>query len=319
MFKQRILRLGTRGSQLALAQTQIVSTWLQQHNPDLVLETVIITTGGDQQPDVPLTELGRTTQTRRRTAGGSFVKEIENALLAEQIDIAVHSLKDLPAELPAGLELCCPLPRQDARDALVGGSLENLPAGARIGTGSPRRQMQLAYWRPDCQFDQLRGNVGTRLEKLAHGKFSAVVLAMAGLNRLGLTSQPSVLQQVFPLSFEQCLPSAGQAIIGLEYRSSQTWIGQLCQAHSCPDTNYCATAERCVLQHLGLGCSAPLAVFAEYANGQIRIRCRLGRSQADEPSPAEPWIAVEVWGPVRDTLRLAASAADLCRRRLARP
>lgn len=245
------LVLATRGSQLALAQAQWAARHLEQCHPGLKVELQIIKTTGDKILDVPLAKVG---------GKGLFVKEIEEALLAGEADLAVHSMKDMPADLPPGLGIAAITQREDPRDAFIsrgGGSLAELPQGGRIGTSSLRRQAQLLALRPDLAIEPLRGNVETRLRKLDELKLDAVVLAAAGLNRLGLNDLPAQ-----PLDANLVIPAVGQGALGLECRAgdpaTRERAGQLNHA----DAQVCVAAERAFLARLEGGCQVPIAGHA---------------------------------------------------------
>jgi hydroxymethylbilane synthase len=256
------LRLGTRGSKLALAQAHRLKADLTQLHSDLEVEIVTVRTSGDQG---------------NRERLGAFVREIQEALLENRVDVALHCLKDLPTQEIPGLELSAYLEREDAADTIItrGTDWRDLPEGSTIGTGSVRRTSQLAFHRPDLKFKPLVGNVDTRLRKLQEGEYDAIVLAIAGLKRLGAleTWQESEYRSlcVEPLGDDVMLPAPGQAILVLETRSgdggSQDWIRGL---HH-PDTKRCAVAERSFLQAFGGGCSVPIAAKATIANGELNL------------------------------------------------
>lgn len=245
-----MIQIGTRGSALARAQAEHVTTRLAALGHDA--EPVVIQTTGDRVLDRPLADVG---------GKGAFLKEIEEALLAGEIDLAVHSLKDVPTVVPRGLALCAFLERADPRDALLSASrlgLEQLPAGARVGTSSLRRRAQILALRPDLAVVELRGNVDTRLRKLGEGQCDALVLAMAGLLRLGRENE--VVQPLDPVVL---LPAPGQGVIALECRAddAELWA-QVSPLHHGPSAR-AATAERGFLAALGGDCNVPLAAFAE--------------------------------------------------------
>ncbi len=256
---KKILRVGTRGSKLALAQTGWVITQIRKRFPDLAVDTVIIKTKGDKITDVPLARIG---------GKGLFVKEIEEALLREEIDLAVHSLKDVPSELPRGLELVAFPEREDPRDALIGSgvkSILDLPRGARVGTSSLRRQAQLRRLRPDLRILPLRGNVDTRLRKLQEGQYEAILLAEAGLRRLGIS-----VERV-SLPTEEMLPAVGQGILALEIRSDDVETREIVSFLHHPETAFCAQAERAFLRRMEGGCQVPLAAHARLSDGQLYL------------------------------------------------
>jgi hydroxymethylbilane synthase len=258
-----IVRIGTRGSRLALAQAQEVWDRLRHvhHLEDAACDIRIIKTSGDRIQDRPLSEAG---------GKGLFTKEIEDALIAGDIDLAVHSMKDMPTVLPRGLTVPCLLPRGDVRDAFISfkaKSLAELPAGARVGTSSLRRAAQVRRLRPDLQVVAFRGNVDTRLKKLADGIVDATLLACAGLNRLGLQSQITA-----PMSLEDLLPAVAQAAIGIEIRADDEAIAKLIAPLNHEPTALCVTAERAFLEHLEGSCRTPIAGLAELADGRLVFR-----------------------------------------------
>jgi len=243
------MRLGTRGSPLALAQANGVAARLRGLGADV--EVVTIRTEGDRLAEVKLAAVG---------GKGLFVKEIEEALLGGAIDVAVHSLKDLPAEVPAGLVLAAFLEREDPRDVLVtptGAPVEALPVGATIGTSSARRRAILLSLRPDLVIEPMRGNVDTRLRKLAGGGWDGVMLAAAGLRRLGLA--PAFAQ---PLDPDVFVPAVGQGIIGVEIRAADDAARALVERLDHVPTRACALAERAYLGRLGASCNTPMAGHA---------------------------------------------------------
>ena len=248
------LRIATRGSPLALRQAELVAAGLRRAWPGLTVELYPIRTSGDRLPQANLAAVG---------GKGLFVKEIEDALLAGQVEVAVHSLKDLPAGIPAGLELAAYPERDDPRDVLVtrtGEGLPGLPAGARVGTSSLRRKVQLLARRPDLQAEPIRGNVDTRLRKLDEGSYDAVVLAAAGLRRLGLEPPGAVV-----LAPDEMLPAVGQGVLGVEARADDAGTRRLVAALDHPETRAAATAERTFLAAIGGSCTTPLAAYAWYA------------------------------------------------------
>jgi hydroxymethylbilane synthase len=245
-----VLTVGTRGSALALAQTELVLAALRQRWPDLETRVERITTTGDARRDVPLSALGR----------GAFVSEIEAALRERRIDIAVHSAKDLPSRLGAGLRVGAVLERADPRDVLVSRDasiLRDLPIGARVGTGSPRRACQLRAARPDLDVRDVRGNVDTRLRKLAAGDFDALVLAAAGLIRLGRAEEATEW-----LDAAVMLPAVAQGAIAVELRAGDQDVLDLISSINHPVTAVAVTAERAFLARLGAGCTAAVAAYA---------------------------------------------------------
>jgi hydroxymethylbilane synthase len=238
-----MLTIGSRGSQLALWQARWVESRLSEHG--IACRVEIIRTTGDKITDVPLAKVG---------VKGLFTKEIEEALLSGQIDLAVHSLKDLPTELPAGLELAAIPEREDARDAMVGGRLADLRGGARVGTSSLRRSAQLRRIRPDLNIESVRGNVDTRLRKLDEGQFEAIVMAAAGLKRLGWEDR---IAEILPPQI-MC-PAPGQGALAIETRSGESSAFAVLE-HA--PTRAAINAERAVLASLGGGCQVPIGAYA---------------------------------------------------------
>lgn len=244
------IRIGTRGSKLALAQTAWVKAQIEEQYPNIRIETVLIKTSGD-----------RFSETNIRAIGGKgiFTKEIEDALLSGEIDFAVHSMKDLPTELPAGLMVTAIPKREDPRDVLVsahGTRLNQISAGARIGTGSLRRSAQILHYRQDLSVMPIRGNVDTRLNKLDRGEFDALVMAAAGLKRIG--REEKITEYI---SNEICLSAAGQGALGLESRQDDPIREQLSFLHD-PVSFAEVSAERSFLQRLGGGCHVPVGASA---------------------------------------------------------
>lgn len=254
------LVIGTRGSQLAVWQAEWVRARLLEVAPHLTVRLERIKTSGDKITDVPLAAIG---------GKGLFVKEIEEALLDGRVDLAVHSMKDVPTLLPAGLELLCVPAREDARDALIsrtGAPLEKLPRGARIGTSSLRRQAQLLHRRPDLSVEMLRGNLDTRLRRLKRGDYDAIVLAAAGLRRLGLAGEVSEY-----LSAEVSLPAIGQGALGIEGRSDDARVRAVIAPLDHEPTRLAVTAERALLERLEGGCQVPIAAHASLSGGWLTL------------------------------------------------
>jgi hydroxymethylbilane synthase len=264
------LRIGTRGSPLARVQAALVCRALEAAHPKLAapgaLQVVAITTTGDRVRDRPLAELG---------GKGLFCKEIETALLDKSIDVAVHSMKDLPTWLPVGLTIGAVLAREDARDVLIvrgAGGLESLPQRALVGSASLRRQAQLLARRPDLRVATLRGNVETRLRKLAAGEVDATLLALAGLRRLGIMPAGAVV-----LAPEAMLPAVGQGAIGIECRADDARTRALLAAIDDPPTSACVGAERALLAALDGSCHTPIAGYAEADGTELRLRALIAR------------------------------------------
>ncbi|MEW6666776.1 MAG: hydroxymethylbilane synthase [Thermodesulfobacteriota bacterium] len=253
-----ILRIGTRGSKLALTQSTWVKERIESAHPDLTVTLTRIQTTGDKVLDSSLSRIG---------GKGLFVKEIEEALLRNEVDLAVHSMKDVPGDLPGDLDLSAYPEREDPRDALVttdARSLSDLPGGSAVGTGSLRRSSQLLHIRPDLRIVPLRGNVDTRLRKLAAGDFQAIVLAVAGLKRLGLSSAVS-----YVLPPEQVLPAIGQGALGLETRKGDHATRGLIHFLNHEDTETTVRAERALLKALGGGCQVPIAGRARLEGEEV--------------------------------------------------
>ena len=263
--------IGSRGSQLALCQADWVREKLTAAGHEVAIE--IIRTSGDKlQTYPPAQPLPASIAQIVAEAGtkGLFIKEIEEALLAGQVDLAVHSLKDLPAILPAGLILAAVPPREDARDALIsagGKPFEMLPEGARVGTGSPRRQAQLRRLRADLDIIPLRGNLTTRLRKLEEGDCAALVLAAAGLHRLGLRSHITAY-----FSFDEICPAVGQGALAIEIREDRAELARAAILLDDPPTHLAVRAERAMLRRLGGGCQVPIAAHANFEDGQLHLR-----------------------------------------------
>jgi hydroxymethylbilane synthase len=257
------LRIGSRGSQLALWQANHISARLRERGHEVEIE--VIHTTGDKITDVPLAQVG----TKGGLGKGIFTKEIEEALAAGLVDLAVHSLKDLPTELPPGFEITAITKREDARDAFCSRYYENfqkLPHGARVGTSSLRRQAQLKVVRPDLEIHPLRGNVDTRLRKLEEGEYDAIILASAGLKRLGRTE---LVKQIIPA--EIMCPAAGQGALGIEIRDGDAATREYVSFLNDPESRAAATCERALLNRLGGGCQVPIGAFAEMKNGKLHL------------------------------------------------
>jgi hydroxymethylbilane synthase len=257
------LRIGSRGSQLALWQANHISALLRTRGHEVEIE--IIHTTGDKITDVPLAQVG----TKGGLGKGIFTKEIEEALANGRVDLAVHSLKDLPTELPPGFEIAAVTKREDARDAFCSAhfaKIEDLPQGARIGTSSLRRQAQLKAIRPDLDIHPLRGNVDTRLSKLEQGEYDAIILASAGLQRLGKTE---LIKQIMPV--EIMCPAAGQGALGIEIRKGDSAIAHYLEFLNDIAARAATTCERALLNRLGGGCQVPIGAFAEIRRGKLHL------------------------------------------------
>jgi hydroxymethylbilane synthase len=257
------LRIGTRGSALALWQANHIREKLAQlHGREA--ELVRIRTSGDRFQGASIAQIGAETGTK-----GIFIKEIEDALLKGEVDLAVHSMKDVPTETPAGLVFSAVTKREDPRDCLIsrnGRGLAELAAGSTIGTSSLRRQAQLRQRRPDLEVADLRGNVDTRLKKVAAGEFDAIVLAVAGVTRLGARER---ITEILPA--EIMLPAVGQGALGIETREDDREISRLAAALNDKETQACVITERALLRELEGGCQVPLGAWAQISEGQIRI------------------------------------------------
>lgn len=287
------LRLGTRGSALARAQTTLVASQLKELNPGLAVEEVIVRTRGDAMLGSPIHELG---------GKGLFVKEIEDALLQGEIDAAVHSLKDLPSDLPEGLILASIPEREEPWDALVsrgGESIRGLAPGSRVGTSSLRRIAQIRRYRSDLEIVELRGNVDTRLEKVAAGEMEAAVLALAGLKRLGIEERATE-----SLAPELMLPAAGQGALAIETRVDDAATRSLMDRLEHPVTKRAVMAERAVMARLEGGCQLPLAVFAEMRKAGFQLKARLASVDG------ERMVEKERTGAPDDAARLAEDLAE---------
>lgn len=253
--------IATRESQLALWQAEHIKARLLALHPGLEVELLGMTTQGDQILDSPLSRIG---------GKGLFVKELEAAMAEGRADLAVHSIKDVPMELPPGFELAAITEREDPRDAFVSkkyARLADLPSGARVGTSSLRRQAQLRAAFPALDVDTLRGNVNTRLRKLEEGQYDAILLAAAGLKRLGLEQHIRAI-----LAPEESLPAVGQGALGIEIRSGQPELAALLAALNDAETAACVRAERAMSRMLQGGCQAPIGGYAELRGGRLHLR-----------------------------------------------
>ncbi|MDX6020773.1 hydroxymethylbilane synthase [Scandinavium sp. V105_16] len=289
----KVLRIATRQSPLALWQAYYVKDRLIASHPGLQVELVPMVTRGDVILDTPLAKVG---------GKGLFVKELELALLEGRADIAVHSMKDVPVEFPPGLGLTTICERDDPRDAFVSNrfaSLDALPVGSVVGTSSLRRQCQLAAERPDLVIRSLRGNVGTRLSKLDNGDYDAIILAVAGLKRLGLENR---IRQA--LSPEQSLPAVGQGAVGIECRLDDQHTRALLAPLNHTDTAVRVCAERAMNTRLEGGCQVPIGSYAELSNGEIWLRALVGAPDGSQ------LVRGERRGPAEDAEKLGISLAE---------
>lgn len=260
MAQSRTIKVGTRGSALALTQSKWVVARLKERHPEASIETVIIKTTGDKLSHAPLSQIG---------GKGVFVKEIEEALLRQEIDLAVHSLKDMPAEIPDGLDIPVVPLREDARDALVsrgGRKLAQLPRGARIGTGSLRRGCQLKHLFGHFEIVPIRGNLDTRIRKLEAENLDAVVVALAGMNRMGMAEK---VTEIIPETI--LVPAIGQGALGLEVRKDDGHVLKLISFMDDPESRFAIRAERAFLKCFGGGCQLPIAARAQVTGDVVSL------------------------------------------------
>lgn len=286
------LVIGTRGSKLALWQANYIAHRLTEQYPGMEVTLQHVVTTGDKILDVPLAKIG---------GKGLFTKELELAMMNGEIDLAVHSLKDMPTELPPGLTLAAITEREDCRDALISpkhGTIDNLPRGARIGTSSLRRKAQLLNHRPDLQISDLRGNLDTRIKKLETENLDAILLAQAGLVRLGWEN---LITQTIP--FEICLPAVGQGALAIEARQEDQEVLQLLKFLDDDETRAATTAERAFLNELEGGCQVPIGVYGRIEEGELYLDARI--------------IAVDGNTMLSDTINGSPAIADELGRRLA--
>ena len=288
-----ILRIATRKSKLALWQAHFIKAELQRFHPGLTVELLGMTTKGDKILDVPLAKVG---------GKGLFVKELEQAMLEGRADIAVHSMKDVPMEFPEGLGLAVICAREDPTDAFVSNHfnyLEELPKGAKVGTSSLRRQLQIKALRPDLQLLDLRGNVNTRLAKLDAGEYDAIILASAGLMRLDF--QHRIQSR---LTDAQCLPAGGQGAVGVECRLEDAATKALLAPLHHKDSADRVMAERALNKRLEGGCQVPIACFAELEGDQLWLRGLVGEVDGSRV------LTTEIRGPRADAETLGIAAAE---------
>jgi len=280
------LRIGTRGSALALWQANHIREKLAELH-GVESELVRIRTSGDRFQGASIAQIGAETG-----AKGVFIKEIEDALLKGEVDLAVHSMKDVPTETPGGLIFSAVTKREDPRDCLIsrdGRGLAELAAGSKMGTSSLRRQAQLRQRRPDLEVADLRGNVDTRLKKVAAGEFDAIILAVAGVTRLGARER---ITEILPA--EVMLPAVGQGALGIETRESDAEISRLVASLNDAETQACVITERALLRELEGGCQVPLGAWAQISEGQIRVAACLLSLDGKE------CLRRELTGPVDD-------------------
>ena len=269
MRNRPVLVIGSRGSRLALTQTGFVQAEIRRMVPEIEIRVEIIKTSADKNIEASLRESGAGT--------GVFVKELENALSREEIDIAVHSMKDVPTTIMEGLRIAAVPAREDARDALISNlcipdtpqgefTLFSLPMGARVGTGSFRRQAQLLALRPDLRIMDIRGNIDTRVMKVKNGEYDVVALAVAGLRRLGMQNQISCT-----LSYEEMLPAPGQGALAVEVRADDVYVNEIAKTLNHHPTALAVAVERDFLERMGGGCNVPIAVYARIRDGVLKI------------------------------------------------
>lgn len=288
------VKIGTRGSKLALSQTNFVAAGLKKAAPEIDIEVCVIKTRGDIMQDVSLLQIG---------GQGVFVKEIEEALLSGSIDLAVHSMKDVPGEIPGELIFPAILQREDVRDVLVTRGrvkFEFLPKGAKIGTGSQRRGAQIKSFMPDVEIVPLRGNIDTRLKKIETENLTGVVLAAAGLKRLGYGE---VITQFLPT--EIMLPAVGQGALGVQVRKNDAALAELCARLNHNTTAAEVTAERAYLQALGGGCRLPIAAYGLMEGKRLTLEGLLA-----SPNGAEV-LRDKVWGEPGEAEALGRRLADM--------
>ena len=301
----KALRIGTRGSPLALWQARSIAEALRQTG-GIETELVLIKTSGDKFQQTSFSQMG---------SKGVFIKELEDALMDRRVDLAVHSMKDLPTELPDGLTIAAICKREDVRDALLsstGASLETLPQNARVGTSSLRRQSQLLYARSDLRMLEIRGNVDTRIEKLKRGDFDAIVLAKAGLDRLGLSGN---ISQVLP--HEVSLPAAGQGAIGIEARADDGETLRVLAALNDSETRSGVSAERAALAGLEGGCQVSIGAWGRFEHGALALDVVVlspdGKQRLWEKSSGAPEEAEMIGKRVANKLRQRGAASLLTR------
>ena len=293
MSTQQTIRIATRQSPLAMWQAEFVRDRLMEAHPDLQVELLGMTTQGDQILNSPLAKIG---------GKGLFVKELEVSMLNGESDIAVHSMKDVPVEFPDGLHLAVICEREDPRDAFVSNkyqTLDELPQGARVGTSSLRRQCQLREKRPDLEIIDLRGNVNTRLRKLDEGQYDAIILAAAGLIRLGFNDRITQF-----LETDISLPAIGQGAVGIECRTDDERVNNLLAPLNDPDTYTRVIAERAMNNRLEGGCQVPIAGHAVLEGDSLNLRGLVGQPDASEI------IRGEISGPASEAEQLGVKLAD---------
>ncbi len=292
-MQKNLVRIATRRSPLALWQAEYVKSALERAHPGIRVELIKMATQGDKILDTPLAKVG---------GKGLFVKELEQGMLRGEVDIAVHSMKDVPVDFPEGLHLAVICPREDPRDAFVSNrfaSFDSLPEGARVGTSSLRRQCQLRRRRPDLRILDLRGNVNTRLQKLDDGEYDAIILAAAGLIRLGFQTR---IGEYLPPAVS--LPAIGQGAVGIECRVDDERIHELLAPLDDETTRIRIIAERAMNRRLEGGCQVPIAGFAELEGNRLWLRGRVGRPDGSE------LIEEEIRGEASEAETLGTTLAD---------
>lgn len=298
------IRIATRNSPLALWQAHFIESKLKQSNPELEVQIIGMTTQGDKMLNRSLSKVG---------GKGLFMKELEQALLANEADIAVHSMKDVTVTLPEGLTIAAVCERENPHDAFVSNhyqSLQELPAGAKVGTSSLRRSSQLAHHFPELEIIGLRGNVNTRLSKLDNGEYDAIILAAAGLIRLQMNDR---IKQYIPV--EQSLPAVGQGIVGIECRQDDTPVIELLKALNNEESSICLEAERQMNAVLNGGCQVPIAGYAVLDQGEIWLRGLVAEVDGSrllfEQMRAKTGQAADLGGKVAESLLLQGASAIL--------
>lgn len=289
----RTIRIATRKSALALWQAEYVKTRLEAFHPNINVKLVPMVSRGDKLLDSPLAKIG---------GKGLFVKELETALLENEADIAVHSMKDVPMDFPEGLGLYCICEREDPRDAFVSNkynSIDELPKGAIVGTSSLRRQAQLLTYRPDLTIHFLRGNVNTRLAKLDANEYDGIILAAAGLIRLELANR---IRSYIPV--EMSLPAVGQGAVGIEARTSDTELHELLEPLHHQQTALCVTTERAMNKHLNGGCQIPIAGYALLNNDQLYLRGLVAQPDGQKV------LTAEFSAPINQAVQLGIKTAE---------
>lgn len=311
-MNEKALILGTRGSELALCQADMVTAALRQAHPTLKIERRIIATSGDKRPDLRFSEFNQVAHVDK----GIFIKELEMALESGEIDFAVHSLKDVPSDLAKGFAIAAVLPRANTEDVLLtrdGYTLDTLPAGAKIGTSSVRRQRMIQWRRPDVQAEEIRGNVPTRVRKLfAPSQLDGILLARAGLERLGLLKGNAVQLdgQTIPatiLGGDDFLPAAGQGAIGIEIRTNDGATYEVLQAINDAVTFASVLAEREFLRLLGAGCQTPVGARTSVDGDALHMRVLVFSEENAEAKPVD----LAATGSMADPLALATKLAGM--------